>query len=371
MGPGGTETNAIRTAEALDRARVRLTVFAMRPEGPMRPRYAAAGVPVVATPPVATLVAPHTARQVWRLARLFREQRVDLVHCNDVYTNWVAGLAARVARLPLITSKRWIGGQRRHLQLSRLAYRLSTRVLANSEGVAHTLVAGDGVPRGRVVVVPNFVEDEAFARAGDDALRATRAAWGAPSGGPVVGCVARLRAEKGQATLLRAAARLRARWPDLVVLLVGDGPSEAELRALAGELGIEDRVCFAGHRPNLPNPNQLFDVSVLASDHEGFPNTVVEAMAAGRPVVASDVGGVPDAVRHEETGLLVPPRDVAGLEAAISRVLADPAWAAGLGARGREIAWDQFRTERVMTRLIGTYAALVGRADLLAAGTAS
>jgi glycosyltransferase involved in cell wall biosynthesis len=353
--------NAVRTAEALDRSAVELVVFAMRPEGPMRARYAAAGVTVVATPPVSTLVSPRTALQAWRLARMFAEMQVDVVHCHDVYTNWFAGLAARLAGRPLLTSKRWVAGHRRHLQLSRVAYRLSTRVLANSDAVGRTRVAADGVARDRVVVVPNFVEDEAFAPVSPEAVRATRAAWQVPEGGPVIGCVARLRGEKGQATVLRAAARLRRRWPELVVLLVGDGPQEASLRALAEEVGLADRVCFAGHRPNRPNPHGLFDVSVLASDHEGFPNTLVEAMAAARPVVASNVGGVPDAVRDEETGLLVPPGDPAALAAALERVLADPAWAARLGARGREIAATHFRTTVATSRLVALYAALAGR----------
>jgi glycosyltransferase involved in cell wall biosynthesis len=192
--------------------------------------------------------------------------------------------------------------------------------------------------------------------------------WGVPEGGPVVGCVARLRSEKGQATLLRAAARVRDRHPDLVVVLVGDGPEEPALRALATELGLAARVCFAGHRPNRPNPHQLFDVSVLASDHEGFPNTLIEAMAAGRPTVASNVGGVPDAVLDGETGLLVPAGDPAALAGALARVLGDPTWAAALGARGRAIARERFTPERVTSRLTELYAELAGRRMGLAGG---
>ena len=365
---GGTEMNAVRTAEALDPSRARLTVFAMRPDGPMRSRYEAAGVPVVATPPVSTLVSVHTARQVWRLARQFRDSGVDVVHCHDVYTNWFAGLAARLAGVPLLTSKRWIGGHPRHLRLGRVAYRLSARVLANSDGVARTLTTDGGVPPERVVVVPNFVEGAAFATLPDGAREEMRAAWGVPRGSPVVGCVARLRSEKGQATLLRAAARVRHRHPDLVVVLVGDGPEEGALRALAAELGLGERVCFAGHRPNRPNPHQLFDVSVLASDHEGFPNTLIEAMAAGRPTVASNVGGVPDAVLDGETGLLVPAGDPAALAGALARVLGDPTWAAALGARGRAIARERFTPERVTSRLTELYAELAGRRMGLAGG---
>ena len=365
---GGTESNAVRTAEALDPAKARLVVFAMRPDGEMRGRYEAAGVPVVATPQVSTLVGAHTARQIFRFARVLREQAFDVVHCHDTYTNWFAGLAARVARLPLLTSKRWIGGQRKHLLLSRVAYRVSTRVLANSAGVARTLVDQDGVPPERIVVVPNFVEDAAFLEPSAAEIARRREALGIGPRHPVIGCVARLRPEKGQATLLRAAARLTERWPDLAVVLIGDGPEEQGLRALAAELGIAGRVCFAGHQPNRPNPHAVFDVSVLASDHEGFPNTVVEAMAAGRPVVASDVGGVPDAVRHEKTGLLTPPRDSSAVAAALARLLDAPEWAAALGARGREVARASFTRDPVIAQLTTVYRDLAGRRTLADTG---
>jgi glycosyltransferase involved in cell wall biosynthesis len=367
---GGTELNAVRTAEALDRARVELTVFAMRPEGPMRARYAAAGVPVVAAPPVSTLVSPHTARQAWRLARQFRDYQVDVVHCHDVYTNWFAGIAARPCR-PAAADQQAVdrrppaapAAQPRRIPAVHARAREQRRRRAHAGGLRRRAERP-------CVVVPNFVEDEAFALADASALGATRAAWGVPAGEPVLGCVARLRGEKGQATLLRAAARLRARWPALVVILVGDGPQEAALRTLAEGLGLAGRVCFAGHQPNRPNLHRLFDVSVLASDHEGFPNTLVEAMAAGRPTVASDVGGVPDAVRHEETGLLVPPGDDAALAGALARVLADPAWAARLGERGRVLAWEQFRAAAVTERLMAVYATLAGRGALVSGRTA-
>lgn len=369
-GSGGTESNAVRTAEAIDPSRVQLTVFAMRPEGPMRARYAAAGVPVVPTPRIATLVAPYTAGQVVRLARSFREHETEVVHCHDTYTNWFAGLAARVAGIPLLTSKRWIGGERRHLLLSRVAYRVSTRVLANSQGVARTLIESDGVSGRRVVVVPNFVEDAAFATPSAADVASRRAAWGVGSRHPVIGCVARLRPEKGQETLLRAAARLIDRWPNLGVVLVGDGPQEMTLRTLAAELGITDRVFFTGHQPNRPNPHALFDVSVLASDHEGFPNTVIEAMAAGRPVVASNVGGVPDAVRDEQTGLLTPPRNPAAVADALARLLDAPQWAAALGVCGQEIAHAEFTRAPVLEHLMTLYHELAGRSTLAVAGTA-
>lgn len=365
---GGIESNAVRTAEALDSREISLTVFALQADGPMRERYERAGVSVIAMPPVKTLIGPRTGLQVVRFARVLHAHRIEVVHCHDPYTNWVAGLAARLARVPLLTSKRWIDAQLRHLLLSRVSYRLSSRVLANSNGVARTLVDEDRVPERRIVVVPNFVEDAAFEAPSANEIQARRAAWGIGSRHPVIGCVARLRPEKGHEVLLRAAAQLVERWPNLAVVLVGDGPEEVRLRALATELRIVEHVCFTGHLPNRPNPNALFDISVLTSDHEGFPNTILEAMAAARPVVASNIGGVPDAVRDEVTGLLTPPQNAASVASALARLLAAPDWASALGARGQAIARSQFTRAPVIEQLTALYRDVAGRSGIVTTG---
>jgi glycosyltransferase involved in cell wall biosynthesis len=218
--------------------------------------------------------------------------------------------------------------------------------------VGDTLRVEDGVPRRRVAVVPNFVEEEAFA----DAFPAPgRAAYGIPDGAPVIGIVARLREEKDHLLLLAAMALVRRRCPAAHLLVVGDGPEHAALEARADALGIRDAVTFVGHLPNRPNPHRLFDVSVLCSRHEGFPNTVIEAMAAARPVVATAVGGIPDAVRHGETGLLVRPGDADGLAAAIGALLEDPARAAALGEAGRHVARAEFHVDVVIPGLVALY----------------
>jgi glycosyltransferase involved in cell wall biosynthesis len=207
---------------------------------------------------------------------------------------------------------------------------------------------------------PNFCwRRRPSSRPDEDELAALRAAWGVPARCAVIGASPGSPARRARATCSRGRPP-RDRWPTLVVRPRGDGPRRgtpvARARSSDRRPGLLRR-----HRPNRPNPHQLFDVSVLASDHEGFPNTVVEAMAAGRPVVATDVGGVADAVAHEETGLLVRPRDPSALAAAVTRVLASPSWAASLGARGWAAAREQFTTEAVNGRLIHVYTSLAGR----------
>ena len=164
-----------------------------------------------------------------------------------------------------------------------------------------------------------------------------------------------LRPEKDLVSLVRAMALLAPRHPALHLLLVGRGPCDEALAAAARELGIADRVHFAGYQPAVPNPHQYLDISVLCSLHEGFPNAIIEAMAAARPVVATNVGGIPDAVAHGETGLLVEPSDPAALAAAIGRLVEDPGLRARLGEAGRERARADYRADAVLDALTALY----------------
>lgn len=362
MGPGGTESNAVRTAERLDRSRFALSVITFRADGIMAARYAAAGIPVLPFPVPGGFATPGAARQLVRLARFLARHRFDVVHSHDRYTNIFAVAAARLAGTPtIIASKRWwraggleIGG--RFFQAGNTAaYHLAHRVLANSDAVATSVREVERVRADRIAVVPNFVDDGAF----DDLRPGERERMlhdlGVPHGSLVVGIVARLRPIKDHESLFRAAAALRSRWPALRVVLVGDGGSQGDLEARARALGIDDVVHFAGHRSQEPNPHRLFDVSVLCSLSEGFPNSIVEAMAAARPVVASDVGGIPDAVADGETGLLVPPRRPDRLADAIDALLRDPARRAAMGAAGQRRARERFHAASVVPRLERLY----------------
>ena len=150
----------------------------------------------------------------------------------------------------------------------------------------------------------------------------------------MVGIVARLSPVKDHGTLLRAIASLREQIPALHCVLIGDGPERSAIEGLAESLGIREIVHLAGERSQPPNLHGLFDVSVLCSTSEAFPNSVLEAMAAARPVVATDVGGTPDAIRQGTTGLLVPPSDPSRLAEAILRLHEEPALRTKLGNAG-------------------------------------
>jgi glycosyltransferase involved in cell wall biosynthesis len=361
---GGTELNAVRTAERLDRARFEIHALCFRAEGPLRKRYEAAGVPV-AIFPIPGLFSPRAPARGAAFARFVRSGDFAIVHAHDRNANiFVAPWARLLTPASVIVSRRWWTeiGPLPHRLAARLAFRVAHRVLVNSPALVGRVESAERVPRGRIVVVSNFVDDEAFAAPPPGFIEETRAELGLAPEHVTIGIVANLRAVKNHALLLDAVGRIAPRWPRLRVVLVGDGELRGDLVAQAQRLGIAAQVVFAGYRPQHPSFHHLFDVSVLTSHREGFPNVIVEAMAAGRAVVSTTVGGVADAVVHGENGLLVPPGEPDALAAALEMLLNDPARRRGMGAAGRRLAEKRFSARPALNQLEALYETLAGGA---------
>lgn len=359
MQVGGTELNAVRTAERLDRGRYDLRVISLQSEGPLVERYAAAGIPVVPFP-ISSLYSVSTLRQGYRLAQYLRAQRIDVFHAHDIYSNVFGVPWARLAGARVIASRRWWEGfpgtAWRAATVS--AYRLAHVVLANSASVGR-LVHEEGVAHERIAVIPNFVDEDAFDIPPPAARRRLRERFGIAENDVALGIVANLLPIKEHAVLLRAFTSIQGMMPALRLVLVGDGPLRTPLEALAHELGIADRVTFAGRLPNKPNLHHAFDVSVLCSRSEGLSNSILEAMAAARPVVATDVGASRDAVLDGVTGRLVPAADPGALARALCDVVGDRHSAARMGELGRERARHTFSPESAVTALEDLYQRLV------------
>ncbi len=357
---GGSELNAIRTLESLDRSRFDLTVYHLGRQGPLLERYKRLGVTLIHIS-VRSFKHPSAFRAGVRLFRSLKQQRIQVLHAHDIYSNIFAVPWARLAGTPVvIASRRWQYAvpSRSHVAANRIVSRMATCVLANSEAVRTTLRVEDRVPESRIAVIPNFVGPEAFAGYPEDARLALFGQLGIPPGVPVVGSVARLSTTKDHATLLRAAAPVCAESP-MHLLLIGSGPTLEPLRAQAATLGIADRVHFAGTLPNIPNPHGLLDVSVLASLTEGFPNSVVEAMAAGRPVIATAVGGTSEALQEGRTGYLFTPGDATALARSLRALLASPEQRRSFGEAGKALAETRYHRDRVIPHLSDWYYAVL------------
>ena len=357
MGIGGTELNALRTAERLDSSRFEISVVCLQDQGPLLSRYREQGFSVLSLP-LGRLHGITALRQGVRLARYLSAQQIDIVHSHDIYNNIFSTAWARLAGTPVVIASRrwWDDVPRKALGIAnRYAYRFAHCVIANSRSVGDLVVTDDGVHPERVEIVPNFVDEGAFAPLPYARRSRLGAELGIPPGALVIGCIAGLRPVKDHETLIMAVAMLHTRWPQLRLVLVGDGESRPSLERLVCRLHITDIVRFAGARPNDANLHRLFDVSVLSSVSEAFPNTIVEAMAASRPVVATRVGGVMDAVVDGETGSLVAARDVTALASAIEHLLLHPELRRAMGTAAQRRARAQFHASSVLPSLEALY----------------
>jgi glycosyltransferase involved in cell wall biosynthesis len=344
----------VRTAEALDSDAIEMRVFHLAADGPLRARYEALNLPLTHVP-IANLYSAKTASQGWHFARALREWGADLAHTHDLYTNIFFAPWARIAgRCPVLASRRWWYDAPRPglVTLNRFCNRFANRILANSPGVARLLVDEEGVAEKKVVLIPNFLDPRAFERVPNERVAQQRLDWGIPADGFVLGTVARLAPVKNHVLLLNAMALLPA---EIHLVLVGDGPSRGSLEQAAAALGVLDRVHFAGELVTPVNLHQFFDVSVLCSLSEGFPNSIIEAMAASRPVIATPVGGVLDVVQEEVTGLLRPSDDPVAMAEAIARLRTDPAFRRRLGDTGRKFVSSRYSQDQVIGMLIESY----------------
>ena len=278
-----------------------------------------------------------------RLRGLLREGQGGVLHTHNAAAHYHAVLAsAGLRHQRVVNTRHGMGGAGRGSRREWL-YRRSlgrTDVVAAVCEAARASFQAQGVrPRGRLIAVPNGIRVERFAQ-GDATARAQLASsLGLGDDARLVGTVGRLNPVKDQALLLRAFANVHAALPEAALVLVGEGPSHAELVALATELGISARVRFLGDRSDVDRILAGLDVFVLSSRSEGYSIALLEACAAGLPIVATDVGGNGEIVRDGRNGRLVPAGDASALSLALLDVLQDPQTAARMGLAGH--AWAQ------------------------------
>ncbi len=334
--PGGTERQMIELIRRLDRTRWRVEVACMRTAGAWRDRVAE--VARVTSFPVASLRRPSLVSHLVAFARWCRDQQIAVVHATDLPSNVFALPGAALARVPVrVGNRREIDPGRPRVEIlsQRAAYACAHRIVANCRAAADRL-ADERVPARKISVVPNGLDLGAFDR------RAAR-----PDLRRVV-VVANLRPEKGHALLIDAAAEVLQRYPDARFDLVGGGAERNALIARATERGVIHAFTFAGHCDDVPARLAAADIFVLPSRSEAFPNALLDAMAAGMPVVASSVGGVVELVDNGRTGLLFAAGDRYALADRVMRLMADGALGADLGAAARADVAARYSFDRMV-----------------------
>ena len=343
---GGAERHLLELWSRLDRGGFDVAIACFRREGQFLDEVLALGWPVHDLAVGRRLASVSGLFGLLRLCRLILDFRPHVVHGYLFGPNLYAALAGRLTGVPaVVIAKRNVDAFEtpRQVAVQRLSHRLATHVTAVSHAVAETAVAL-GAARERVTVIPNGVDLSRFA------APPARSRTDANGNGVVVGTVGCLAPRKDHATLLEALALLAGRACHFRAVLVGEGPERPGLEARARDLGLEGRVGFLGERNDVERLLPGMDVFVLSSREEGIPNALLEAMAAGRPSVATDVGGTSEVMTGGETGWLVPPGSPELLAGALEDAIARPDEARRRGEAARQRAFESFGIDRMVRR---------------------
>ncbi len=346
---GGSERQAIQLTRLLhDSGRFRVRLACLNPDGILRTEIENLPIGEISSFPLTAFYNRQAFSQMRRFAAYLKANEVQVLHTHDFYTNIFGMFAGAFARVPArVASLRETGGMRSagQLRLQRFAYSLAHRVLANSESVRAELVR-QGVPHSKTSVVYNGIDMhrvttsagasrlDALTRLGVPALRGDTRRH--------ITIVANMRHKvKDYPMFLRAAQQISQTVPDVAFLLAGEGELQPSLQALAVELGIEDRTYFLGRCEALAALLSVSDICVLSSEAEGFSNSILEYMAAGRPVVATNVGGASEAIVEGKSGHLVPAGDFRAMAETIIGLL-NGNHLADMGNAGRAIVAEKF-----------------------------
>jgi len=288
-----------------------------------------------------------------KLYRLFRSQEVDIVHFHDPPSSYYGVVPAKLAGVKVIirTEHNVLLGKdfvsRVQAALSSLSLLFHHKIIAVSTEVSKASSRNEHFLPGRHTTIHNGVDPEMFDITLDKESYLDE--FDLHDKSVIIGIVARFEPQKAHEIFLQSVRRVLDKRKDVGVLIVGDGFRRDELQGIADDLGLRGRVIFTGVRGDVPQLLHLMDIFVLSSDWEGFPMTILEAMACGTPVVVTDVGGSREAVVDGETGLLVPPRDPEGLAKAITTLIEDPESRAEMGKKARQRFLESFTVD-VMAR---------------------
>jgi glycosyltransferase involved in cell wall biosynthesis len=365
---GGTETQLVELVTRIDRRMFEPIVCCLATAGALAPRVRANGIAVhalgfigIRSPRFRYL--PNVSGG-WRLFtglwRLMRQERPAIVH-GMLYWAYILGtFVGRAAGVPVVVSSRRSLGlfkadKPHYLFLEQITDRMTDLFVANSEAVRADTIEREGIRPSDIMVIPNGLDLARFDAASDAGFVAPLDVVGRPS----VIVVSNFIHYKGHEYFLRAWRNVIARFPSAVALLAGDGVLRSELERLVDDLKIRHAVRFLGIRPDVPALLAVADVYVHPSLQEGYSNALLEAMAAGKPVVATAVGGNVEAVSDGVTGLLVPARDDAALESAMIRLLSDRTAAQAMGERARRYVRETYEVGSMVSAYERVYAQLL------------
>jgi len=353
----GGQRQAFFLAQELKRKGLPSTLY-VQPNSPLHNKAIQAELPVFPL----KIRSEVDMRAVLRLAAAMKRRKCRLVHFHDAHSLAVGSAAASLAKVPLRVISRRVDFPLKNNVLSRKKYTKDIDlILAISQGVKTALVKS-GLDSSLIKVVPSGIDYTPFEEAASsDYLRRELSLTQEDF---LVGIVAHLADHKGHKYLIEASRILRDKAPRIKIIIVGDGPLQLKLNRQVKEIQVEDMVFFLGFREDIPQILASLDLFVLSSKLEGMGTSIMDAMACRLPVVATEVGGIPEVVVNEQTGLLVPPKKPAALAAAIMRIYENRELAEQLGSRGYEVVHSKFSAAAMAAKIIAIYERLAKKKNI-------
>lgn len=360
---GGSELQAVRLTNRLARQGLfDVRVACLDAAGPLAKDLEYSGE--IRSFPLSSFYDANFARQVRDLARFIRKEEIELIHTHDFYTNIFGMAGAMFAGVKRVASKRETHSKTpKQLFVEKQAFRAAHRIVVNSEAIRGFLTEA-GVSAEKIVTIYNGLDPRCFVDRprGDRTEALSALAINVKREAKLVTIVANMRSDvKNHELFLRSAKRVSADNDDAIFIIVGEGELQPRYEKMANELGIAERCRFLGPRSDVGALLSVSDCGVLCSRSEGFSNAILEYMAAGLPVVATDVGGAREAVMHGESGFVVPSNDEAALASAISSLLNDSDLAVRMGSAGRKAALERFSDTAQLAAVNSLYNELLDR----------
>ncbi len=342
---GGTERQAVALLKRLDPERFDVRLAALRLEGPFYQEISER-FPDVPEFPLTSFYNANAGKQLLKLRSLLTRERIDILHAHDFYSGFIGSVAARLGGTRVIACQRHLrlSDRKVHQLGTRMIHRLAHRILVNSEAIHHHILSHDNAHAEKIVVIKNGVIPQSATICD---RKEVRRMLGLGSDAKLIGMVARLQPVKGHRFFIEAARRVLDEEPEAHFVLIGDGPLKGEIESQALRLGIRERLHLLGDRTDAACLASSFDLVVLASLHEGLPNAVMEAMAAGVAVVATAVGGTMELIADKETGYLTAPGDADALARRMAFALKDEN-RGRIAEQGRAFVLERFGIERMV-----------------------
>lgn len=312
---------------------------------------------IITTKKMCRFMLSELFRNLFDLCRLIRKEKIKLLHTHGYKADIIGLAASKILNIPIVsTAHGWTSCSKNvklYEFLDRLALRFFDRVIAVSDSVKDRLLKSHISPQ-KIEKIYNAIE----LKTSSEVLLSTKSfkdSFNLSNGNKLIGAIGRLSIEKGLSYFLEAGKEVISRYPQIRLLIVGEGPERQNLEIMAERFAIKDKVIFCGFQKDISTIYSILDVVVLSSVTEGLPLTLLEALAHEKPVVATRVGGVPELIKDGETGILVNPKDSQGLANGILKILDNPEEAKKLAMRGRKLVEEKFNSKSMSERIEKLY----------------